>query len=188
MNDSELVRRARDGEQAAFLLLYERFRKGIFGFAYRLLGSQPAAEDVMHDCFASVIANFHRFDPKRASLRTYLYGAARNLAFKHLRDPDNELSVEVPEDLEASAGPLDLLLGSELCDVVRTAIGRLPPLQREVLLLCEYEDLPLAEIAAVVNADVGTVKARLHRARANLRRMLAPYLNGKTDPQSMEDE
>ncbi len=187
MNDLELVRRARDGEQAAFLLLYERFRKGIFGFVYRLLGSQAAAEDVTHDCFASVMANFHRFDPERASLRTYLYGAARNLARKHLRDPDNEAIVEVSEALEAGAGPLDLLLGSELCDMVRTAIGRLPPLQREVLLLCEYEELPLAEIATVVNADVGTVKARLHRARSSLRRMLAPYLNGKPDPQSMED-
>jgi len=187
MNDLELVRRAGKGDEAAFLLLYERFRKGVFDFAYRLLGSQAAAEDIMHDCFASVIANFHRFDPKRASIRTYLFAAARNLACKHLRDPDNEASGELPEDLEADAGPLDLLLGNELCDVVRTAIGRLPPLQREVLLLCEYEDLALAEIAAVVNADVGTVKARLHRARVNLKRMLAPYLNGKPDPQTMED-
>lgn len=187
MNDAELIRRARGGEQAAFLLLYERFRKGVFGFAYRLLGSQAAAEDVMHDCFASMIANFHRFDPRRASLRTYLYAAARNLACMHLRDPDNQAFGEVPEDLESTAGPLELLLDRELCDVVRSAIGALPPLQREVLVLCEYEDLPLAEIATVVDADVGTVKARLHRARANLRKMLAPYLNGKPDPQPMEE-
>lgn len=187
MNDMDLIRRARRGEEAAFLLLYERFRKGIFNFAYRLLGSQAAAEDVMHDCFASVIANFRRFDPGRASLRTYLYAAARNLACKHLRDPDNDASEELPEDLEASAGPLDLLLDRELCDVVRTAIGALPPLQREVLVLSEYEELPLAEIATVVSADVGTVKARLHRARVNLRSMLAPYLNGKPDAQTMEE-
>jgi RNA polymerase sigma-70 factor (ECF subfamily) len=187
MNDAELVRRARRGEETAFLLLYERFRKGVFGFAFRLLGSRAAAEDVMHDCFASVIANFHRFDPDRASLRTYLYAAARNLARKHLRDPDNDAPGELPEGLEAAPGPLDQLLDRELCDVVRTAVGDLPPVQREVLLLCEYEELSLAEIAAVVSADVGTVKSRLHRARANLRRMLAPYLNGTPDPQSMED-
>jgi RNA polymerase sigma-70 factor (ECF subfamily) len=186
MNEAELVRRARRGEEAAFLLLYERFRKGVFGFAYRLLGSQAAAEDIMHDCFASVIANLHRFDSQRASLRTYLYAAARNLARKHLRDPDNASPAEVPEDLETESGPLDDLLGSELRDVVRTAIGRLPPLQREVVLLCEYEELTLAEIAAVVNAEVGTVKTRLHRARSNLRRMLGPYLNG-ADAQSSED-
>ena len=53
-------------------------------------------------------------------------------------------------------------------------MAALPPLQREVLLLAEYEDLSLDEIARAVEAEVGTVKARLHRARENLRRMLAP--------------
>jgi RNA polymerase sigma-70 factor (ECF subfamily) len=187
LTEAKLVRQAQSGDATAFLLLYQRYRKGICGFAHRLLGSQAAAEDVTHDCFAAVIASFQRFNPDRASLKTYLYAMARNLIRKHLRDPDNESSEEIPEDLATQAGPLDRLLDSELCDIVRTAIGRLPPLQREVLVLCEYEDLPLAEIAAIVDADLGTVKARLHRARSNLKRILAPYLNGDRDSQLVED-
>ena len=187
MNDAELIRRARKGEETAFLLLYERYRKGIHGFAFRLLGSHAIAEDVMHDCFASMIGNFHRFDPRRATLRTYLYAAAHNLARKHLRDPDNDAPEELPTDLTASTGPLDQLLGKELCDVVKAAVSCLPARQREVLVLAEYEELPLAEVAAIVGADLGSVKARLHRARANLRILLAPYLNGDSDPQPVEE-
>jgi RNA polymerase sigma-70 factor (ECF subfamily) len=58
--------------------------------------------------------------------------------------------------------------------VVGRAVRALVPLQREVVILAEYEGLTLAEIAKVVGADVGTVKSRLHRARENLRRVLAP--------------
>jgi RNA polymerase sigma-70 factor (ECF subfamily) len=57
---------------------------------------------------------------------------------------------------------------------VAQAVQALPPLQRETLILFEYEELPLEEIARTVDAEVGTIKARLHRARENLRRMLAP--------------
>ena len=58
--------------------------------------------------------------------------------------------------------------------MVGRAVRALRPLQREVVILAEYEGLTLAEIARAVDADVGTVKSRLHRARENLRRMLAP--------------
>lgn len=187
MNDAELIRRARKGEEAAFLLLYERYRNGIYSYAFRLLGSAATAEDIMHDCFASVIGNFHRFDPARASLRTYLFAAAHNLARKHLRDPDNDASDELPMDLSAQGGPLDQLLGRELCEVVQSAVDGLPARQREVLVLAEYEELPLAEVAAIVGADLGSVKARLHRARANLRIALAPYLNGNSDQAPVEE-
>jgi RNA polymerase sigma-70 factor (ECF subfamily) len=186
MNDAELIRQARRGDTAAFLLFYERYRKGIFNFALRLLGSKCAAEDVVHDCFASLIGNFRRFDPRRAALKTYLYATARNIARRHLRDPDNDTVDEFPADLAIPAGPFERLLDSELSAAVRGAIGRLPPLQREAVVLYEYEDLPLAEIAVIVGADQGTVKARLHRARANLRIMLSPYLRGLPGPELVE--
>lgn len=60
--------------------------------------------------------------------------------------------------------------------MVARAIRTLPPLQREAIILAEYEDLTLEEIARVAQSEVGSIKSRLHRARANLRRMLAPLL------------
>jgi RNA polymerase sigma-70 factor (ECF subfamily) len=62
---------------------------------------------------------------------------------------------------------------------VAQAVGALPPLQREVLILAEYEEMPLEEIARSVGAELAAVKSRLHRARENLRRMLAPLLESK---------
>ena len=81
--------------------------------------------------------------------------------------------------MPARHGPLHKLLDEELAVAVRKAIEELPPLQREALVLFEYEELPLREIAAVVGADVGTVKARLHRARQSLKQKLAPYLKSE---------
>jgi RNA polymerase sigma-70 factor (ECF subfamily) len=63
----------------------------------------------------------------------------------------------------------------------------LPPLQREALVLFEFEELSLAEIAEVVGADTGTVKARLHRARQRLKRILAPYMNTSRNPAAVEE-
>ena len=178
MTDEQLLEKAADGNTAAFQILYERYRDPIFGFAYRLLGSVEAAEDVAHDCFLSLIKEPGRFDPTRASLRTYLYAAARNLAAKRYHSLGRETAIdELADELETTERnePIRRVLDNELAGEVERAIAELPPLQREALVLFEYEDLSLAEIAAVVGADSGTVKGRLFRAREKLRIRLGRY-------------
>jgi RNA polymerase sigma-70 factor, ECF subfamily len=183
MTDEVLLKRAGRGDEAAFLVLYQRHRDAVFRFAYRLTGAVNVAEDVTHDCFLSLMRAPLRFDPSRAvTLRTYLYAAARNLALKHLRP--SEASVTLDELNEEPPGPealqpLRQLLDEELSTEVRKAVESLPPLQREALILFEYEELSLAEIAAVVGVETGVVKSRLHRARRNLRHLLAPYLSSE---------
>ena len=174
--DERLVEKAAHGETAAFQILYERYRDPIFRFAYRLLGSIEAAEDVTHDCFLSLIKEPGRFDSSRASLRTYIYAAARNLAAKRYNSFARETGIE-GLDQEPADGhePIAQVLDNELAEVVERAIASLPPLQREALVLFEYEELSLAEIAAIVGADANTVKARLFRAREKLRAGLDRY-------------
>ena len=183
MTDEKLVQKARRGDETAFVLLYERHRAPVFRFAYRLLGSGPLAEDITHDCFLGLVKHPERFDPGRAtSLRTYLFAAARNLAFKHFRQQDGHLALDdLPEAplIDQGVTPLGRLLEEELSGEVRKAIAALPPLQREAVVLFEYEELSLAEIAIIVEADVGTVKSRLYRAREGLRRTLAPYFKSE---------
>jgi RNA polymerase sigma-70 factor, ECF subfamily len=184
ITDELLLERASSGDQAAFLLLYERHRSAIFRFAYRLLGAAELAEDVTHDCFLSLIRKPGNFDPQRASLRTYLYAAARNLAMKYFRSQGRETAIDdlsEPPSVPRRESPLRRLLEEELITKVREAVADLPPLQREALVLFEYEGLSLSEIAGVVGTDVGAVKSRLHRARERLRNSLAPYLN--TNPE-----
>jgi RNA polymerase sigma factor, sigma-70 family len=177
MTDEELLKRASRGDEAAFLELYERHRDAVFRFAYRMLGSAELSEDVAHDCFLSLIKAPQRFDGARSALRTYLFGAARNLAMKHLRRAGQDVSVDelLAEPAIFEEQPLHQLLDEEVSQMVQRAVNLLPPLQREALVLFEYEELSLAEIAKVVGADVGTVKARLYRARQALKRTLAPY-------------
>jgi len=147
------------------------------------------AEDITHDCFLSLIKKPENFNPARASLRTYLYSAARNLAMKQFRNSGREAALDdlieeppIPRRQE----PLGRMLDEELTAKVREAVSNLPPLQREALVLFEYEELPLSEIATVVGTDVGVVKSRLHRARERLRNSLAPYLNSNPDFVTLE--
>ena len=188
--DELLLQKAGKGDQAAFLELYDRYRDPIFRFAYRLLGSVDIAEDITHDCFLSLIRRPEGFNPERAALRTYLYAIARNLALKHFRSAGRETGLEeMTEEPEASArhAPLRRLLDEELAAQVRDAVFRLPELQREALILYEYEGLSLNEISAIVDADVGAIKARLYRARESLKRVLRPYLSSNQELNSSRE-
>ena len=155
---------------AEFQAAFEQHKDAVYRFAWRMSGSPTAAEDVTQDVFVGLLRHPDRFDPARGTLRAFLLGIARNLVLKHWR-AEHRL-----EPLDEDAAPtvtLDLERG-DVGDMVGRAVTALVPLQREVVILAEYEGLTLVEIARAVDADVGTVKSRLHRARENLRRMLAP--------------
>jgi RNA polymerase sigma-70 factor, ECF subfamily len=182
MDDSEsgLLERVQGGDEGAFVIVYERHRRPLFRFVYRMLGSVALAEDVVHECFLVILTHPARFDPARGSLRTFLCAVARNLSLKQLRKRGQETVTDDLPDAEPGPAeapePLRRLLEGERSTAVQEAVAALPPLQREVLILFEYEGDSLADIAQIVGADTGTVKARLHRARQGLRRTLAPLL------------
>lgn len=143
-----------------------------------MLGSVEAAEDVAHDCFLSLIRQPGRFDSTKASFRTYLYAAARNQAAKQYSSFGRETAFDELSEEPAAAdrnAPMAQILDDELASEVAGAIASLPPLQREALVLFEYEELSLAEIGEIVGVDANTVKARLFRAREKLRSKLERY-------------
>lgn len=189
MSDELLLERAKSGDQAAFVELYERHRNAVFRFAYRMLGSAETAEDVTHDCFLGLIRRPGNFEPSRGGFRTYLYAAARNLSLKYFRSSGREGSLDeltTEPIMPVREQPLQRVLDEELSQKVREAVMSLPPLQREAVVLFEYEGLALSEIADVVGSDVGAVKARLHRARERLRSTLRPYLNSTLEIATLE--
>ena len=158
--------------------VYERHRNAVFRFSYRISGTVEMAEDITHDCFLSLIRKPENFKGERASLRTYLISAARNLWLKHLRDSGREASLDdrfEDEFIAVDAEPLRIVLDNELALKVQEAVSGLRPLQKEVLVLFEYEGLSLSEIANLLGTDVGTVKSRLYRARERLRDLLRSY-------------
>lgn len=187
--DELLLARAGAGDPAAFLQVYERHRDAVFRFAYRLSGSIELAEDITHDSFLGLMKKPLNFSPSRASLRTYLFAAVRNLWLKQLRKSGRELAIEdMPDDqfVGTSREPLRRLMDEELSLKVEEAVSSLPPLQREALVLFDYEGLALSEIASLVGTEVGAVKARLHRARTRLKNALQPYLNSSREIVTLE--
>jgi len=175
--DEELLRATADGDEEAFLEIYRRHRDRVFRFAYRMTGSADAARDVTHACFTSLLESPARYDARRAGLGTYLCTAARNQTLRRASRQWRERA-GTPADTWPSPGPspLESVLKAEKARLVSQALARLAPLHREVLILFEYEDLALAEIARIVGAEVGTVKVRLHRARRRLRRALEAHV------------
>lgn len=171
--DGKLLAQARCGDEQSFLDLYNRHGAPLFRFAWRLTGSTDVAEDVVQECWMTILRH-DRYREHCGSVRGYLFGIVRNLAFKRLRVNGREMNE--PVCIASGAGPFENVLTAERSEAVARAVAALPPLQREALVLFEYEDLSLEEVAQATGAEVGAVKARLHRARETLRRHLAPLM------------
>jgi len=170
-NDESLMLDFQRGSNQAFQMLFEQYRAPLYAFFYRRLGSRERAEDLTQDTFLAVIRAAERYEPL-ASVRTYFYSIATNLLLgerrKHVRlsgamEPGNS-NEEPPEGLR---DPDDVLW-------VRQALQKLGPLEREILMLREYEQLSYAEIAEVLGLPVNTVRSRLFRSREALRGHLQP--------------
>jgi len=173
-SDADLLLRARQGEEAAFVQIYQRYRRSVFQFAWRLTGSEAAAEDVTQECFLALLDGA-AYDPQHGALRTYLLGIARHRAIRRVRalERDSEDTEDAPDTID----PLGELLAAERTEMVCRAVATLPLPQREALVLFEYEELSMEEIAEVTGVEVGAVKSRLFRARESLRKRLAPLLS-----------
>lgn len=172
--DQALLLATLGGDEGAFVLIYERHRDRVFRFAYRMTGSPEMARDVTHSAFVSLLQAPGRYDAARAGLGTYLCAAARNLSLRHASRAWRERPLSSALGLRSTgeASPEQGLLVEERARLVRDAVQALAPLHREVLILAEYEELELSRIAEIVDAEVGAVKVRLHRARRKLRAAL----------------
>jgi RNA polymerase sigma-70 factor (ECF subfamily) len=177
-DDSNLVRRARGGDLAAFSELVERHRAVVYRVAARMVGSDDA-EDVTQEAF---LRAFHRLDRFRgdAPFLSWLLRIAHNAALDTLgrRQRDPRPSEELQDDDQpegtpvhastAARTPADALEASERRSRLERKLERLRPAHRAVLVLRDLEGMPYDEIADVTETPLGSVKARLHRARAEL--------------------
>jgi len=172
----DLVDAARRGRESAFLQLFDEHHLALFRFAFRLTGSTADAEDIVQECFLELLRPACSYDPTRTSIRTYLFGVVRNQSLKRQRK--NDLTSQEEPDGRHHRSPESEILRTEMEDVVARAVMELPETQREVLILAHYEQMPLAEIARLMDLELAAVKSRLQRARAGLKETLAAYAPG----------
>jgi RNA polymerase sigma-70 factor (ECF subfamily) len=161
------------GDREAFGALFRRYQSLVYRFARQMTGSKEAAEDVTQEVFIALAENAGRYNADLGSLGTYLYGIARNLVrrrYKRAKIEANAVSLDGgPSDsLMTTSDPLDDLARAERIRAVRRAILLLPVRYREVLVLCELNDLPYEQAARIVGCPVGTIRSRLSRAKMML--------------------
>ena len=176
VDDAALLEQARRGNEDAFSELFSRHQRAVFRYAVYMCGTD-AADDIVQDTFMNVLLKSGRYDPSKCAVLSYLLGTARHLMLRRLSSSRSFSMEEFTEDLNAEGAveretPLDDLARQETIEVVRAAVQSLPPAHREVIVLCELEEMDYVEAANVMQCPLGTVRSRLNRARALLSRKL----------------
>lgn len=178
MADEDLMALAQRDDLEAFELLYERHKRVAYSLARRIVGSGGNADDVVQETFISVWRSIERYDPKRASVRTWLMRIVHRRAIDNLRSQtvhskrradgedllDDVVSGEPAPDTQA--------LQQELSDNVREVLVDLPGEQRTVIELAYFNGFTHSEIAEMLNEPIGTVKGRMRLGLEKMRGVL----------------
>jgi RNA polymerase sigma-70 factor (ECF subfamily) len=171
-SDAELMQRTAGGDREAFAQIYRRHSATVYRFARLMTGCAAAAEDVVQEAFLALMRDAGRYDPGRAALSTYLYGVARHQTRRRLSRDRRFVPLTFDGTATEPAAALpDAAQSLERQDEIgrlRCAILTLPSRYREAVVLCELQDLSYADAATVMGCAIGTVRSRLHRARALL--------------------
>lgn len=183
--DHSLLIRLREGDEQAFVTLYRKRQGGIYRFALHMGGSAQAAEDITQEVFLALLREECGFDPSRGTLSGYLFGIARKLVLRQMERGRSDVSLEgdtedpgTPE-LAVDDDVLGRLTHREGIEALRRAVVSLPRRYREVVVLCDLEEVDYADAAAILNCPIGTVRSRLHRARALLLEKLNQERHGR---------
>ncbi len=177
-SDQSLLEAGRRGDTRALSRLIDRHVQALTSFVGRRLGAHRAwSQDAVQDVLLTVQRTVDRYEG-RSSFRTWLFGIARNICHEYLRReaplvPDDGIFAALPD---ASLDPLEALERSRREALVRTALAELAPAHRQVLRLRDRDGLPYEEIGRRLGIPIGTVRSRIHNARAALSRALAVRL------------
>jgi RNA polymerase sigma-70 factor (ECF subfamily) len=170
-SDEELMMKAAEGDMDAFEQLIVNHQQGALGVAYRFLGDQTQAEDIVQEAFLKILAAAPGYEP-RAKFRTYLFGVIWRLCVDRYRRKRPQRLESSLDPQGSAAEPQQVVLRKEAAEWVREAIGSLPPRQRMAIVLKHYEDLSYQEIARAIKCSPRAVDALLSRARTKLREAL----------------
>jgi RNA polymerase sigma-70 factor, ECF subfamily len=179
VEDQELLRHLRKGNETAFTALYERYQGAIYRFALHMSGNTATAEEVTQEVFMLLIGNPKGYQGDKGPIGGYLFGIARNLTRRMIQKSRLDLPIE-EEWLDSGesgfTSGLDVLSdlsNTELLEFLRKAVLALPEQYREVVALCDLEEMSYADAGTLLECSPGTVASRLHRARAMLKTKLS---------------
>lgn len=185
MNSTEeLVARVRAGDEEAFRLIFDRYSRPVLGFIFDMVGDRALAEDLAQETFVRAYRGLHGLR-EETKLSTWLFAIAKNCAREQLRsrrrnEGNVELDAEPAFELrDHGQTPSGALLDKELSGVIQRALQKLDEDKRTVFTLKVLQQRSYEEIAEITGFSVGKLKTDLHRARAEMRRRIGPYLGGE---------
>src|SRR5436190_8384946 len=161
-SNEDLYRMVNKGDRGALGELYERLEPCLYRYSLYVSGSKAVAEEIAQDIFLRLIGPGIAYEEQRGPLEAYLYGVARNLL--RMRPPACCLE-DAPEPATAEDALRDLISGERTAALLE-AVRELPSSYRDAVVLCDLEERSYEEAALVMGCPVGTVRSRLHRARA----------------------
>jgi len=175
--DEQLLVQALTGNEDAFTALYRRRQGPIYRFALHMSGSAQIAEEVTQDVFLFLLQRGRDFDPTRGALGAYLFGVARNYVRRAMEKSISEAMTTSPAEeddpvLVTDFDPVRDIARSQTSKAVWKAVLSLPEHYREVVVLCDLQELSYADTAQALGCALGTVRSRLHRAHEILMRKL----------------
>ena len=184
MNDAAAVARVRGGDREAFRVLVDRHSGDVFRLAFRMMGNEQDADDVVQETFLRAYRSLNRFE-ERSQFGTWIYRIAVNRCYDMLekRNRGSELRVESAredddplEERIASEGPTPerMLLSKEVRGKVRRVLDELTALERTAFVMRHFEGKPMEEIAKALGVQSSAAKQSVFRAVRKLRRELEP--------------
>ena len=177
----ELIARVRGGDEEAFRLIFDRYGRPIISFIYDMVGRRDLAEELAQETFVRAYKGIGSLKDD-TKLSTWLFGIAKNVARESIRARLRDHNkVEMEDDGVAQLSDKDLLpddqlLSKELNAVIHEALAGLDADKREVFTLKVFQQHSYEEIAAITGFSIAKLKTDLHRARAEMRRRVQPYL------------
>lgn len=175
----ELIGRASRGDDEAFRLIFERYAQPVTGFIFGMVGERGLAEEAAQETFVRAYGKLTTLrEPEKFS--TWLFGIARNVAREAIqarRDAARRGGSGEAAAAVSDKGPLpdERLLQKELHRAIEQALGALDPDRRAVFTLRVFQQRSYEEIAEITGFSLSKVKSDIHRARAEMRRLIRPY-------------
>jgi len=181
-DDGTLARRVAQGDQEAATILINRYQAMVRSFLRRTTGRADLADDLAQETFVRLLRYAHRFDPKYP-MKRWLFTIARRLSINYARRADQRVvATEYLGMASKHPGPQEIVEKEDeqlmTRQLLNQAMEKLNETQRAVLVLFHQKEMSIQDVAEVMDMPTGTVKSHLHRARAALRKILEPQIEG----------
>ncbi len=189
--DVEAMLRVKEGDEASFGHLVQKYRRPMVGFMFRFCHNPSAAEELAQEVFLRVYRSRTSYEPS-AKFTTWLYRIATNLAVNHARDtrherPENTVRLDeanqetgtTPDLADDAPGAEARILKRERLAAIRAKVDSLPERQRLAVVMHKYQEMDYREIAGVLKLSESATKSLLFRAYETLREQLKEFVGGK---------